>query len=251
LSLFTTLKNAIRRSKDDIEIHYQNLNRTAQSKLSVSRTDIINHIAQIIKITNPNPRYLEIGVRNPDDNFNKVKINEKYSVDPGLEYLENPVDFQLTSDQFFTQMSDQDFILFGRKFDLIFIDGLHKASQVKRDIENSLQHITANGLIILHDCNPPTEWHARDDYSYKWTPASHAWNGTTWKAFVQARYLEDIQSCCVDNDWGVGIISRAFPLGKPTIDLDDFFEYEYLEENRKHLLGLVSFEELKGNLEIL
>ena len=45
------------------------------------------------------------------------------------------------------------------KFDVIFIDGLHLAEQVERDIENSLDFIKEDGY--FYDCNPPSEWHAR------------------------------------------------------------------------------------------
>ena len=57
------------------------------------------------------------------------------------------------------------------KFDLIFIDGLHLANQVQKDIENSLKFIKDEGFIVLHDCNPPSEYHQREDYSYVNSPA--------------------------------------------------------------------------------
>ena len=43
------------------------------------------------------------------------------------------------------------------KYDLIFIDGLHLEHQVDKDINNSLNHLSENGVIIIHDCNPITE----------------------------------------------------------------------------------------------
>ena len=63
------------------------------------RTDIINYIVNFLDKENLN--YLEIGVRNPDDNFNKIIAKNKFSVDPGVEFKSNPVDFILTSDAFF------------------------------------------------------------------------------------------------------------------------------------------------------
>jgi len=245
MSAITSFKRALKQSKDDLELKYKQLGSDAKSNMSVVRTDVINYLAHVIKKKNSTPRYLEIGVRNPEHNFNKVEIIEKYSVDPGLEYEKNPVYFQLTSDDFFKQMTSHDFELFGKKFDLIFIDGLHKATQVQKDIKNSLNHLSNDGFIILHDCNPPTEWHARSDFAYKWTPAEASWNGTTWKAFVQARHFDDLQSCCIDSDWGIGLISKAYKLGRPSAKLDEFFEFDYFEENREQLLGLITFEDFK------
>src|SRR5215471_13517058 len=54
------------------------------------RTDIINFL---IESLNKEINYLEIGVRNPDDNFNKISARNKYGVDPGYENKENDVDF--------------------------------------------------------------------------------------------------------------------------------------------------------------
>jgi hypothetical protein len=190
--------------------------------------------------------YLEIGVRNPDHNFNKIDANKKYSVDPGVEFKSNPVDFQLTSDAFFEQLEAQKILTSDTLFDVIFIDGLHLAEQVDRDISNALKFIKSDGFVVLHDCNPPTEWHAREDYYFNMTPAKGHWNGTTWKAFVKWRSNPEIQSCCVDTDWGIGILSKSAAIGSSISVSNDFFEYNTFANDRKYYLNLVDFEELKG-----
>ena len=190
--------------------------------------------------------YLEIGVRNPDHNFNKIDANKKYSVDPGVEFKSNPVDFQLTSDAFFEQLEAQKILTSDTLFDVIFIDGLHLAEQVDRDISNALKFIKSDGFVVLHDCNPPTEWHAREDYYFNMTPAKGHWNGTTWKAFVKWRSNPEIQSCCVDTDWGIGILSKSAAIGSSIPISNDFFEYNTFANDRKYYLNLVDFEELKG-----
>ena len=92
------------------------------------RTKIINWI-----INNRNyKRYLEIGVYDPNKNFNKIKIPFKISVDPGKEGLSEAT-YTLTSDEFFKQNTE--------KYDIIFIDGLHESEQVYRDIMNSLMFL--------------------------------------------------------------------------------------------------------------
>ncbi len=88
----------------------------------MTRTDIINHLIKKIEAKS----YLEIGVREPEGNFNHIQCDKKVAVDPvplGQGII------ALTSDAFFKQNESM--------FDVIFIDGLHVADQVERDIINS------------------------------------------------------------------------------------------------------------------
>lgn len=214
-----------------------------ESKRKPSRTKIINHLLSIVKANN----YLEIGVRNPEENFNKIFCSNKYSVDPGDEFIENPVDFKLTSDDFFTKLGrNQLGLLPSLKFDVIFIDGLHLADQVERDILNSLNYITDIGFIVLHDCNPPTEFHQRENYKFKASPAKGFWNGTGWKTFYKFRHRKDLYSLCFDSDWGVGVISKKkYPEFSNLIDKleNPYFEYNILNLEREKHLNLQSFDE--------
>ena len=127
---------------------------------------------------------------------------------------------------------------------MIFIDGLHLAHQAEKDIQNSLEFISNEGFIVLHDCNPPTEWHAREEYGYDLSPAMHFWNGTTWKAFYKYRFREDLTSVCVDTDWGVGIITKQKLFNSLKVNGNPFYEFKELEKNRTRDLNLISFDEL-------
>lgn len=207
-----------------------------------SRTEIINFI---LSQFNGSTSYLEIGVRNPDHNFNHIKADNKYAVDPGVEFKENPVDFKLTSDEFFEKLNNNEILSPKIKFDVIFIDGLHLAEQVDRDIKNAMDYIKDDGFIVLHDCNPPTEWHARTDYNYHYTPAGMFWNGTTWKAFLKWRFNSNIQSCCINSDWGVGILSKSHKIGQSIEQTNQFYEFSELIANRKEYLNLLTFEDFK------
>jgi hypothetical protein len=207
------------------------------------RFDIINFLLQ--KINKPHSIYLEIGVRNPQENFDKIDAVTKYSVDPGFENKQNPVDFKMTSDDFFSALDSGKILSKDNKFDLIFIDGLHLADQVERDINNALRYIDDHGFIVLHDCNPPTEFHARESYYYRNSPAHGLWNGTTWKAFYKARLNKSLFSCCIDTDWGLGIISKSKNIGMYAQVDNPFFEYHVFEANRKDSLNLISFDELQ------
>lgn len=228
------------------QLNCRKLNRIEEEKRP-TRTDIIN---ELLSTRTEHSIYLEIGVRNPDDNFNKIRASEKYSVDPGIDFAENPVDFPMTSDEFFEAVAAGKVLRPNIKFDVIFIDGLHLAEQVDRDIQNSLDFITDDGFIILHDCNPPTEWHARETYRYFLTPAAAAWNGTTWKAFLKWRSEAGVSSCCIDTDWGVGVLSKSAQLGASPQTQNPFFEFKILAENRVDQLNLVGFEAFQQLIKV-
>lgn len=233
---------------DDTFFETMEINRKELEKAS-NRTEIINFFCEYIQAE----KYLEIGVRNPNDNFNLIQCKEKTSVDPGVEYLENPVDYKMTSDEFFKYLNTINTeIENGICFDIIFIDGLHLANQVDRDIQNSLSFLSDKGVVILHDCNPPTEFHQRENFKFINTPARGFWNGTTWKAFYKYRHHNKLYSLCFDTDYGVGIISKKYyPLfNNINTDFDNpFFEFHKFEQNRDVYLNLKSFEEWKKSLK--
>lgn len=225
--------------KDTDEINQLEINKKP------TRTEIINYL---VSLCNRDVTYLEIGVRNPADNFAKINAKEKYSVDPGVEFKANPVDFRMTSDTFFEKLKNNEILSNTIKFDVIFIDGLHLAEQVNVDVINALNYIKEDGFIVLHDCNPPTEWHAREEYNYTLSPALGYWNGTTWKAFLKWRFESSLNSCCINTDWGVGILSKTRNLGKSIENVNPFFEYKIMDSNRQAHLNLIDFESLKEKL---
>lgn len=214
----------------------------AELRKMPTRTEVINWL---LSQSNEDTSYLEIGVRDPNDNYSHIIATHKYSVDPGVEYKANPVDFKVTSDEFFEQLTSGTILSSKIRFDVIFVDGLHLAEQVDRDIANSLKYLKEDGFLVLHDCNPPSEWHARENFRYHFTPARGDWNGTTWKAFLKWRCDPSIQSCCIDTDWGLGILSKSRPIGESFKGTNQFFEFSKFSRNRRESLNLVSFEEFK------
>ena len=191
----------------------------------MNRIDIINRIAAKFNYTT----YLEIGVFNGDC-FKEIKIDEKWGVDPSPSWADERIAL-MTSDAFFTAVNPN------KRYDLIFIDGLHTEEQAGRDILNALKHLTPNGTIVVHDCNPPTEWHQRDKGQY--TDGS-PWNGTTWKAFVNVRQV--CASFVVDCDWGIGVIRTGWDTAHPSLMLnkdDEPTQYKWLEGNRVRALNLI------------
>lgn len=206
------------------------------------RYDIINKLIDKYNYKN----YLEIGVRNPEECFEKINCDIKHSVDPGYENQTNNVNYKFTSDSFFNLLESNELdIPSSYKWDIIFIDGLHISTQVEKDIINSLHHLSFDGTIVLHDCNPPDLWHAREDYMID--GVCHGWNGTVWKAIYKLRATRpDLFVCTVDTDYGIGIVrygnQNCCPFDNP------FYEYRHFETNKKEYLNLISIEEFKNML---
>lgn len=186
----------------------------------MKRTDIINHLIK----KNDYKRYLEIGVRNPDENLNKIIVEHKDGVDPA-----GNCNYPIPSDDFFNQLDGN------VKYDIIFIDGLHLDYQVERDITNSLKHLNEGGTIVMHDCSPIKEEHQVEEYV-----VGKTWNGTTWKAYVKFRMTdENLSMYVVDTDHGVGVITK----GKQTLyPKSDVLDFKLLNENRKDILNLITPE---------
>lgn len=209
----------------------------------VYRYDLINKVIKKFGFK----KYLEIGVFIPDDCFDKIEIEDKSGVDPGVENPENPVKYQMDSDTFFKRLRDGFLDLpKDHKWDLIFIDGLHISHQVLKDITNSLEHLNPGGYIMLHDCNPPTAFHQREDYFVDGKMFS--WNGTVWKAIYYLRtHRDDLKVGVVNTDWGVGIIRREST--KRILFNNQFYEYNRMASNRREDLGIIEVEDFEKWLE--
>lgn len=209
----------------------------------MNRVEIINYLIREYGYKN----YLEIGVCNPKICFDHIVCDNKSGVDPGVEFAQNPVKYQMTSDEFFDKLkSNQLDIHPDTKWDLIFIDGLHISDQVKKDILNSVEHLSWNGLIILHDCNPPSIWYAREDYIQD--GRTQPWNGTVWKAIYWLRtHRDDLDVCVLDTDWGVGVVrkskSELIPFDNP------FYEYNKFSQNRQRDLNLIPVQDFESWLK--
>ena len=199
------------------------------------RSEIINHFITKYNFVN----YLEIGVFNGDC-ITKVIAQHKDGVDPGAEGVVHPkVNYPVTSDEFFELIKDHPEI----QYDIVFIDGLHHSVQVIKDITNSLKHSIDNGVIAMHDCNPPTKAHAQVPRN-----SQREWNGDTYKSFLQSR-IDNPQHkhFVVDGDWGVGVILKN--QGDFNIDKNELQQgidsWEYFNTNRTKLLTLISPDEFK------
>jgi SAM-dependent methyltransferase len=148
-------------------------------------SELINYIGKKINAKS----YLEIGVYNRDHNFNKIDVEDKLCVDPDPNAL---ADICTTSDEYFEKNP-------WRKFDLIFVDGLHHADQVKRDIINAWKALTEGGVIVVHDSNPYSEHitHVPRD--------NGEWTGDVYKTIGQISSLK----FTVDFDYGCCVLRKV------------------------------------------
>lgn len=207
----------------------------------MNRTGIINHLAKKINAKS----YLEIGVRLHSANFDRINIDYKVGVDPCLEIFDREPTYKLLSDDFFAQNTET--------FDIIFIDGLHEARQVERDILNSLRILNEGGFIVCHDMNPTIYERQlskgdpkRKEYvlreKAKGNPGYGLWNGDCWKAFVKIRNeRKGLNMHTVDIDFGCGIISFG---RQELLDIkQQSVNYQNLNTNRKEWLNLISVNE--------
>lgn len=194
----------------------------------MQRFDIINSFIQKYGYSH----YLEIGVSN-GDTFRNINIQHKESVDPamGRYNTANPT-YKMTSDEFFEKYPE-------KKYDIIFIDGLHHSEQVDKDIRNSINVLNENGVIILHDCNPTSE-------EEQLVPRETTrWLGDVWKSFVSFKSFNKLNYECfvVDTDCGCGVIRH----GKTSLDIElpEKLTYQWFNKNRKQALNLISIQDFK------
>ncbi len=175
--------------------------------------------------------YLEIGCFK-DELFSKIVCKKKVGVDPL-----NGGTIRTTSDEFFKKNKD--------RFDCVFIDGLHKYHQVKKDIINSLEVINENGIILIHDCLP------NNVFAQAIPRCQHAWNGDVWKALVEFRTKEnlDVYTCYADH--GIGVIFKRKNNNLLKINKTNFHKLKFEEyfKNHKLLMNVISFAELMEIIE--
>lgn len=203
------------------------------------------------------PVYLEIGV-SKGLAFRQISAEEKIAVDPAFRLSEHTravADakartthyFETTSDAFFdneTAFLDQ------RPIDVALIDGMHTYEQVVRDVENTLRYLRDDGVIFLHDCNPPFELAGRPAESWDDFIAQQSgplvigvWNGDVWKAIVHLRSTRpDLLVGVLKCDQGVGFVRRGSPESTLPYTADQVAALTYadLKADRRRLLNLKS-----------
>lgn len=202
-----------------------------------------------------NPVYLEIGV-SKGQAFARISADVKIAVDPAFRLTDQTREradskarathyFETTSDAFF---ENEGAFLSRHPIDVALIDGLHTYEQVVRDVEYTLRHLRDDGVIFLHDCNPPFELAGRRAESWEAFIAEQKgplvigiWNGDVWKAIVHLRSMRpDLVVGVLKCDQGVGFVKRGVPeTTLPyTAEQVEALTYGDLKADRKGLLNL-------------
>lgn len=187
-----------------------------------NRLEIIQNIITSRKYK----KYLEIGC-DKNQIFSNIEIDFKIGVDPV-----QGGNVRKTSDNFFKNNLD--------KFDIIFIDGLHKYDQVNKDIKNSLKVLNEGGIILLHDCMPKSYFHQA-------VPRSRmSWNGDVWKNIVEARTNPEIDTYTCFADQGISIIFNRPNRNKLVISKNNFKKLKFRDfyYNYREYLNIINSEEI-------
>jgi hypothetical protein len=214
------------------------------------RTQVIQNILDKRKSAD----YLEIGV---DSGYNFFRINarRKVAVDPRFTFskmermrwiFKNRNNlfakyYNGTSDSFFANLKTT------CQFDVVFIDGLHAYEQSLKDFFHSLEHLKPNGVIVIHDCDPPNEASAYPATSYGEAALLNLpgwkgwWCGDVWKTICNLRSTRrDLKIFVLDCDSGLGIITRGEPDNCLNLSSGDINEMTFKEfsKNRSEFLNL-------------
>ena len=198
-------------------------------------SELINYLIEKFELKS----YLEIGTFNRSHNFDLIKVAAKTCVDPDQAA---EADHACTSDEFFAANKSAWHVGEDKKFDLIFIDGLHHADQVKKDFENALDCLTRRGFIVLHDCNPPTE-------ATTCVPrgSQREWCGDVYKFACRLQEYNIIDFVTLDFDYGCAVVWRdCMCEGSP---VNEDITWEYFQKNKK-LLRLTPVKEFIGLCEV-
>jgi predicted O-methyltransferase YrrM len=132
-------------------------------------------------------------------------------------------------------------------YDVIFVDTWHELKHTLDVIEGCLPKLNTNGALVVHDSNPPSEWHQRPAEGYE--PGSQ-WNGAVWRAVVEFRIRHpQCEVFTVDTDWGCTVIRPNRPARQdPGVASSDRLDWAAFEQQRNRLLNLVSVEWFRRHL---
>lgn len=218
------------------------------------------HVVQATMAMRNAKTYLEIGV-DKGENLLRVQSPVRIGVDPvaASPLVKEAMRcgaasyFEMTSDEFFCSSPPE----IGSGIDVAFIDGLHTYRQALKDVENCLAHLNPEGVILLHDCNPPSEAIAAPASSAeeitgpKGLGCNGLWTGDVWKTIVHLRSCRsDLRVAVADCDFGVGIVFRGKSETMLPYEPKDVERMAYcdFEKHRSQFLDLFPPRELTARL---
>ncbi len=185
---------------------------------------VINHIIKTRGYTS----YLEIGAHE-GHTFNNIECSDKECIDPIIYF--NGVTHNMTSDEFFETNS--------KKYDIIFVDGFHLDEQVSRDINNSLKHLSRDGVVICHDCIPPY---------IEWTTKFYCGDG--FKSIVRkSREDNNLNMKLINCDVGFCLIDTKYPEYRDILDESVGMDYVSYMENFSRIFVTWTYEQFLNDFK--
>jgi len=176
------------------------------------------------------PNYLEIGV-NKGDTFHSVQAHAKVAVDPKFLFpaaLRDPSSeyYEITSEEYFGNHAT------GRKFDVIYLDGLHTFEQTLRDLISSVICLKPSGVIVIDDVLPNSFHAALPDHAASVAARKHlgisdpSWMGDVFKLvfFIQT-YFQLFDFSTVKENHGQLIMWRS---ARPSVKHRSIIDFAYL-----------------------
>ena len=160
-------------------------------KINLNRIALINSAISNVLKKKKTCNYLEIGC---DDNlvFNSIILPAKFKI--GIDPKKGG-NYKIKSDNFFR--------INKKKFDVIFVDGLHHYEQCQRDVINSLNSLNKNGYLFIHDLLPL-------DWRMELVPRIQGkWNGDVWKVGFELFKTNNLKFYIADMDSGVGFLKKT------------------------------------------
>lgn len=183
------------------------------------------------------PNYLEVGVED-GFTFHAVQAARKVAVDPVFRFeapspavTEIREYHQILSDDYFGARKSG-----GRKFDVIFLDGLHTFEQILRDVLNAIECLADNGVIVIDDVWPTSYAASLPDTSdmlrvREASPdGSVAWMGDVYRVvqFIDT-FLQQFRFACTDTDPWQMVMWRKPRSAVPQRQVRDIAELSYAE----------------------
>ena len=183
----------------------------------IDRSSVIQQVLNLFD----QPSYLEIGV-DYGQTFGALSAAHKTAVDPDFKFLPpdttTDVEFhRVTSDEYFAR-----FCPAGRRFDVVYIDGLHIFEQVLRDLLNAALRLTAGGVIIIDDILPASyqsampqineAFQVRDQLAldHPSLKNDNTWMGDVYKlAFFIETFMQQLSYATVQENHGQLIVWQS------------------------------------------
>jgi hypothetical protein len=250
-------------NKNSLSLKKNSISHIKLKYFNMNRIQLIQEIFKKTSFTT----YLEIGCQK-GKSFLPIKAKVKTAVDPVFKipfkrklkgFLKWPYNFknryfEEESDTFFAKRKEY---LHGLgHLDIVLVDGLHNFRTSLNDVLNSLEYLNPKGLILMHDCYPPTAAAAFPSEFFPtkeeqkniegWSPGNE-WCGDVWKSvvYLKRKYPKTLEVGVVDTDYGLGYAiptsqfkERDFKIDEDLFAEIDLLTYESMKKDPKQIINL-------------